>query len=243
MRRRHPPLRVSVVGIDGAGKSSTTMRAIALLGSDFAIAKPGREPFVLRSGEIRPCAQAPSRFFESLFKRVDATRSRARIGMSRVLFVLYQGWLEPYMIRAYRPDLVVNTRCMILDPAIYTSFYYPWIEGRMSLLQKLRAARWLSRLPFRDLYIFLRTPATMAMERIRRRIGREPGFEDSSREHWLHLHEEEAILEDLARRFDRALAAARTLAPLRVEEIDTAEHDEESVARLIDRRVREAYAT
>jgi len=235
------PLRVSVVGIDGSGKSSTTLRALQLLGSDFSICKPGRDPFVLRAGVITYCMPTVSQFFESLFKRVDASKQRTWIGMSRILFVLYQGWLEPHMIRTYHPDLVVNTRCMIIDPAIYSGLYYPWIGSRLSLEQKLRLARLFSRLSFRDLYIFLDTPASVAMERIYKRIARAPGYESQPREYWLHLHEKEAILIHLGEKFRETLALAQKMAPFKVVEIDTSRWDEEGVARWIHQHIRDVY--
>jgi thymidylate kinase len=235
------PLRVSVIGIDGAGKSSTTLRAILRLGSDFSVCKPGRDPFALRNGQITYCMPRISRFFESFFKYVDATKKRSWIGMSRILFVLYQGWLEPYMIRKYGPDLVINTRCMIIDPAIYSHLYYPWLGNRLSLKQKLQVARFLSRLPFRDLYIFLNTPAQIAMERIYKRIAKEPGYESQSREYWLHLHEQEVILNQLGERFRETLIVAQKMVPFKVIEIDTSQHPEEEVAERINQQVRIFY--
>jgi thymidylate kinase len=232
------PLRVSVIGIDGSGKSSTTLRAILQLGSDFSICKPGRDPFALQGGQITYCLPRISRFFESFFKYVDATKKRSWIGLSRILFVFYQGWLEPYMIRKYHPDLVINTRCMIIDPAIYSHLYYPWLANRLSLKQRLQIARSLSRLPFRDLYIFLNTPARIAMERIYKRIAREPGYESQSREYWLHLHEQETILNHLSERFRETLMVAQKMAPFKVIEIDTSQHPEEEVAQWINQQVR-----
>ena len=113
-------------------------------------------------------------FFESLFRRVDATKKRQWIGLTRLLFVLFQGWLEPYMIKKYRPELVMGTRCMVIDSAIYSDFYYPWISRRMATESKLRYAQLCSRLPFRDLYFFLDTPIEAAMERIYQEDLRRP---------------------------------------------------------------------
>jgi thymidylate kinase len=234
------PLRVSVVGIDGAGKSSTTLRAIDALASTLTVAKPGRQPFVVGRGRRTECAPRVSRFFETLFRRADETRRRAAIGLSRLLFIRWQGSLEPYMERAFRPDVVLGTRCMILDPAIYSGVYAGRL-ARASLEAKLGAFRRLSRLPFRDLYVLLRTPADAAMRRIHGRIAKERGFDPGPRERWLHLHEDEAILRDLGRRFDEALTAAARLARIAVIEIDTTRTDEAGVASRIADGVRARF--
>lgn len=109
------PIRISILGIDGSGKSTTTLRAIQRLGDQFPMCKTGRSPFSVREGRISPCLPKRGRFFERLFKRVDATKNRRWIGLTRLFSVLFQGCLEPYMVRTYTPELIMTTRCMIVD--------------------------------------------------------------------------------------------------------------------------------
>ncbi len=237
-----PPLRVAIVGIDGSGKSSTTLRAIQLLGKERTILKPGRDAFLVRDGVVTYRTPLLSRFFERLFRLADATRRRSWIGLSRILFVLCQSVVEPALIRRHRPDLILGTRCMVLDPAIYSGVYFPWLDGRLSLTRRLRAVRLVCRLPLPDVYILLRTPPSEAMERIHRRIARDHGEEPLPREHWLHLHEEESTLGRLGRRFDEALVEARKLAPIDVVEIDTSTAGEEAVAQRIAHEIQACLA-
>ena len=229
-------LRVAVIGIDGAGKSSTAMRAIELLRSDFAIAKAGRDPFFVRGAERIDCLPRVSGFVETAFKRADATRRRLPIGATRLAFMRWQGWLEPHMIRRFQPDVLLGTRCMVVDPAVYAEIYLPTM-ARWSLARRLRAFRYWSGLPLRELYVFLHTPARVALLRIHGRIARLPGYAEASREHWLHLHEEEATLARLGARFEAALAAARTLGKFELVTIDTQGYDEPGVAGRIAEEV------
>lgn len=152
------PIRISIIGIDGSGKSTTTLRAIHSLNHGFSICKTGRTPFFIWKGNVSYCLPKAANFFEGLFKKVDATKKRQWIGMTRLLFVFFQGWLEPYMIKKYHPDLVMTARCMVIDSAIYSEFYYPFISQRMTIEGKLKLTRKYSRLPFRDLYFFLAKP-------------------------------------------------------------------------------------
>jgi thymidylate kinase len=229
-------LRAAVIGIDGAGKSSTAMRAIELLRGDFGVAKPGRDPFFVRGAERVDCLPRVSGLVERAFKRADASRRRLAIGATRLVFIRWQAWLEPHMIRRFEPDVVLGTRCMVVDPAIYSEIYLP-TAAQWSLAARLRAFRRWSGLPLRHLYVFLRTPARVAMERIHGRIARLPGYVDASREHWLHLHEEEATLARLEARFEAALNAARALGDFEVVAIDTQDDDEPGVARRIAEEV------
>ncbi len=227
------PLRISIIGIDGSGKSTTTLRAIYALSHQFPICKTGRTPFSIWKENISQCLPRTGKFFEDLFKRVDATKKRQWIGMTRMLFVLFQGWLEPYMIRRYHPAVMMTTRCMIIDSAIYGDFYYPRISRKISVEGKLRLVRRYCRLPFRDLYFFLDTPVQTAMERIYKRISNDHPEVSYGRDYWLHLHEHEESLQTLDRKFKEALKAAQSMAAIKIVEIDTARRTEEEVSGLI----------
>ena len=225
--------RISVIGIDGSGKSTTVLRAIHFLSRQMVICKTGRSPFFIRKGDLSPCLPGIAGFFENLFKKVDATKRRQWIGLTRLLFVLFQGWLEPYMIKKYRPELVMSTRCMVIDSAVYSEFYYPWISRKMAAERKLRYAQRCSRLPFRDLYFLLDTPIEAAMERIHKRIANDHPEITYGRDYWLHLHEHEESLRFLDKKLRETLSMAQAKAPFRIVEIDTVKQNEERVSRLI----------
>ena len=226
-------LRISIIGIDGSGKSSTTLRAIHSLSYQFPICKTGRNPFSIWKGDIFYCLPKVANFFEGLFKRVDATKKRQWIGLTRLIFVFFQGWLEPYMVKTYRPDLIMTTRCMVIDSAVYSDFYYPSIGQKMSMKTKLRLVQQYSRLPFRDLYFFLDTPIQTAMERIYKRISDDHPEISYGRDYWLHLHEHEESLRVLDKRFKGIFRAAQGMAPFKIVQIDTALRSEEEVVQLI----------
>ena len=226
-------LRISIIGIDGSGKSSTTLRAIHSLSYQFSICKTGRNPFSIWKGDIFYCLPKVANFFEGLLKRVDATKKRKWIGLTRLLFVFFQGWLEPYMIKKYHPDLVMTTRCMIIDSAVYSDFYYPSISRKMGIADKLKHTQQYSRLPFRNLYFFLHTPIQAAMERIHKRISDDHPEISYGRDYWLHLHEHEESLQLLDQRFRETLRVAQRMVPFKIVEIDTVKRNEEEVAQLI----------
>jgi thymidylate kinase len=227
------PIRISIIGIDGSGKSTTTLRAIQSLSHQFPMCKTGRNPFSVWKGRMAPCLPKTATFFETLFKRVDATKKRMWIGLTRILFVFFQGWLEPHMVERYNPRIVMATRCMIIDSAIYSDFYYPRMSQRLTIGGKLKFAQRACRLPFRDLYFFLSTPVPMALGRIYKRISDEHPEITYGRDYWLHLHENEETLQRLDKKFRETLQAARVMNPFKVVEIDTAKHTEEEVAQLI----------
>jgi thymidylate kinase len=229
------PLRISIIGIDGSGKSSTTLRAIHSLNHQFSICKTGRNPIHASKGEISYCLPKAAKFVEDLFKRVDSTKKRGWIGLSRLLFVFFQGWLEPYMNKRYHPDLILTTRCMIIDSVVYCDFYYPFLSRKLTIPGKLKLAQQTSRLPFRDLYFYLDTPIETAMARIHKRISDDHPEITYGRDYWLHLHEHEDSLKLLDLKFRETLKVAQDRNRFEIIEIDTAIRDEEEVARLISK--------
>jgi thymidylate kinase len=172
-------------------------------------------------------------FFENLFKRVDKTKRRSWIGLTRLFFVFFQGWLEPYMIKRYHPALVMTARCMIIDSAVYSEFYYPQISQRMTTRGKLKLSQQYSRVPFRDLYIFLDTPIEMAMERIFKRISDDHPEISYGRDYWLHLHEHKDSLVRLDQKFRETFHVAKTMAPFELLGIDTSCRGETEVAQIV----------
>ena len=60
--------RISVIGIDGSGKSTTIMRTIYSLNHQIPICKTGRGPFFIWKGDISPCLPRIANGFEGLFK-------------------------------------------------------------------------------------------------------------------------------------------------------------------------------
>jgi thymidylate kinase len=122
---------------------------------------------------------------------------------------------------------------MVLDSAIYSGFYYPFLTRKMTMEKKLRLVQLYSRLPFRDLYFFLDTPIPLAMERIYKRIADDHPEISYGRGYWLHLHENEGSLQFLNRTFRETLQIAQGMASFKIVEIDTAERGEERVAQII----------
>jgi Uncharacterized conserved protein (DUF2304) len=49
------PVRISIIGIDGSGKSTTTLKAIHPLSQQFSICRTGRNPFYILKGNISHC--------------------------------------------------------------------------------------------------------------------------------------------------------------------------------------------
>jgi thymidylate kinase len=122
---------------------------------------------------------------------------------------------------------------MVIDSAVYSDFYYPFLSQKLTIPGKLKLVQQTSRLSFRDLYFYLDTPIETAMARIHKRISDDHPEITYGRDYWLHLHEHEDSLKLLDLEFREILKVAQDRNRFEIIEIDTAIRDEEQVARLI----------
>jgi len=226
-------LRLAVVGIDGSGKSTTTLRAIQQISRSLFVVKPGRPNIVAVNGRIRNYLPAAGEFFEKLFARADRTKSRMLIGQTRILFIVYLAAMESWMVRRFSPQVVLSSRCPILDSAVYEEFYYPVTTRHLDLEQRLEMSRIVTRLPPRSGYFHLLTPVPLAMDRIYKRIQRLYSPSLVTRDYWLHLHENPPVLHRISQRIETALFIVRKRFGSGVLQIDTTHRDEFEVANIV----------
>ena len=230
-------LRLAIVGIDGSGKSTSTLRVIQGLCPFRRVIKPGRPNLLGRGGTIRTILPSAGDFFESLFKKVDQTRKRLLIGQTRVLFIAYLSFVESWMVRRFRPEVVLSSRCPILDSAVYQEFYHPNLSRRWSLEERLDICFAVTGLPPRTGYFYLRTPVHTAMQRILKRIEGLYPVHLTTREHWLHLHENPQVLTLLTARLEEALLLLNRGRGSALLEIDTSWRDEIQVSEIVTENI------
>lgn len=158
--------RIGATGIDGACKTAIIDGALEKLKDEFSICRVGRRFHYHHNDVIEYPLKRADDLMEKMIDFSDrAPQPRLWVGLVQALFVLMQRGIEPYMERKYKPDLIMNSRCVIIDPSVYVSYYYPAFKSmpvpkRLDVMQKISGAK------FRDLYFLFEVSTNVAMQRI-----------------------------------------------------------------------------
>ncbi len=160
------PLHVSVTGIDGSGKTTVASDLTTEIGQEQKVVRSfSNPPYSIEYGQRFDHFPLLS-VFESLRNLAGHQKGKNfAAGVYIAHTLLHSKIIEPILERRVKPDLTISARDALVDAAVYTAFYSnPLIpenaQQRLTLLQRT------TRIPFRDIIFFLRTPPHIALQRI-----------------------------------------------------------------------------
>lgn len=163
--------KIAVIGIDGAWKAVSVNEAVEKLAQEFNVCKVGRQ-FHYHSGDTKefPYERIDDLMEKMIIRSDHVQPKRLWVPAVQVVFILLQRFVEPYMERKYEPDLIINSRCMLIDPTVYASFYAPKfnnlpIDRRLEIMQKISGAE------LRDLYFYFNVSIDVALQRMNELIA------------------------------------------------------------------------
>ena len=232
MSKEGNPLKVSITGIDGAGKSTVVEDVVNSLG-DLTVAKIVR-PVYTHIDEQREY------HFSKLMKVVDFAHNMGDRMQSKKLSitanaidVILQGRvIEPHFIRNLNPELMLGARDYLIDPAVYAVYYSPRLADR-SMKERIDFFQKLTGVSVRDVIFFLTVPPEEAVARIERRIQLEAEGTSSKRPKWRHMHENPRDLGILQEEYYSALDEIGRRSDPEIVEIDTSMYTQAEVATTI----------
>lgn len=229
-------LKVSITGIDGAGKDTTAELVANSLVADgiSPILKTNRPVYMVdESGTHEVFAKANSRI-DSLHNVADQRRNPSQIVAVNAVNVVLHARRFENSPEAKNAQALISSRDWRLDPVVYSEFYLPRIasllptEKRIRFLQILTASE-------RDAIVLLKIDPELAVERIKERMRQEAGDDpdDHMRLKWRHMHETVPELTRLQAGYDPAATALQAIRPeTRIIEIDTTYLDKLTVSAI-----------
>lgn len=230
MKEHSPnPFRLSVTGIDGAGKNSVTKAVLERASSQLDIIKLNRPCYEIQDGTSREIYPQVTHTIDTLHALGDRYKSRAVVlGASAISVLLQSRVLEHLAARRNpTPDIIATSRDARLDGAIYSGYYggqtadtIP-LEKRVNKFQKLTGIH-------RDLIITLTIDPEVAVQRIEQRINEERADGKSSEQ---QMHEN---IDDLARIAACYAPASRYLQQIQPHQSVTIDTTERSFDEVVD---------
>ncbi len=246
------PYRLSVTGIDGAGKDTVTTEALTRLSEDagLRVAKLTRPYAEIRNGRQREIFKFSKKMIDAAHRYADGTERRTVVGGVNAGNVMLESrLLEPIVSRWQpAPDIIASTRDLRVDPAVYSGYYFPntkAAKNEATLVERLTKLTGLSR----DMIIWLQVEPEVAVERIETRMEREAYQREHQnnhrpkREKWLHMHENPDDLAELAAKYSSAIDRVKELQPqTEIIGIETTFMDQEAVTQLVYDAIARALA-
>lgn len=199
--------KFSVTGIDGCGKSTSISKLVDSLAPDYLTAKIGR-PTYISGPEI---SEGRKYLFTKLNKKIDGLHSftddlENRLGVASVNILNSFVWsfINKKVFTEFNPEIAIYGRDRIIDPAVYSTFYFPFTKNWSSKL-RLDIAKTISRSKTSDTIIYMDIDPKIAVERIEKRIEEEKKKSGIDRKKWAHMHENIHDLTNLKNYFSEAL--------------------------------------
>lgn len=243
-------LRVSITGIDGAGKDTGTKLALQKVAAAgiAPIVKVVRPMYVINADGVETqIYKSWKEFTDTVHEFADKTRQKCAILGANALDVMVQSrFIEPAALRA-NPDakVLASSRDMRVDPAVYSEFYCTMFAKRMSMKKRLQAAQFMTGIS-RDLIVRLVVDPKTAVKRIDERIAREAAEKEQSgvagmRDKWRHMHENPDDLQKLDAAYAMALKVLSEYSSTEILEIDTNDMTREEVAEQVADKITKSY--
>lgn len=216
--------RLSVTGIDGAGKDSALSRALQELSAeqdDVAI-KLGRPSYVYRDGQEQQVFQRTTDFMNLIHEQADSIGSREMVFATNALAtVINSRVVEPLATHRYDPDILGSSRDTRLDSLVYSSYYGGSGAARINYSTRGKIIQNITGVN-RDLIVLMQISPQEAMKRIRQRT--EDSYASAVDKRSVvprHLHENPSDLARLAERYEEVLAEVEYLRDTPIVRIDT----------------------
>lgn len=199
--------KFSITGIDGSGKSSAISGVVQELGNKYKIAKIGRPSYVAGkgiSGGIKYVYRNFEKNIDEMHEFFDRTNSKIAVASVNALYGFIWPAISRNIIEKYEPEIAIYGRDMIIDPAVYSTFYFPLSE-KINSKKRLKIAKIIINPEMADCIIYYDIDPSVAIERIEKRIIDENIWQSSVRKKWRHMHENKKDLGKLREQYENTL--------------------------------------
>ncbi len=130
MGARKKTVKVSILGLDGAGKSTTVAYFTKRFYKNYFIVKMGRSVYYYdrNTGEKVQLFTKLLKKVDNMYAKYEARQSRIGIVWASIFYVFATRYMESWVIRKLKPDIIIASRDISVDTVIYVDYYIPYIK-------------------------------------------------------------------------------------------------------------------
>ena len=207
MARKCKPIKVSILGLDGAGKSTTVSYFVQSYHKNFYIVKLGRSAYYYdrHTGERVDIFKKILSKIDAFYEKGEIKGSRIRIFFASIFYVFATRYMEYRVIHKLKPDIMIASRDISIDTIIYSDYYIPFLKIIPGFIKRF-AIKLLSLFPKKsDLIIYLDLEPETSIKRIKKRELKRKIDRSVMRVKSRYRHENLKDLSDISKKFDRFL--------------------------------------
>ncbi len=171
MAEKKKTIKVSVLGLDGAGKSTTVAYFTQTFYRELFIVKLGRSAYYYdqKTGEKIPLFAALLKKIDAMYEKYEKKQSRLGIVWASIYYVFAMRWMENRVRKKMKPDLIIASRDISIDTIVYINYYLPFVK-HIPLGLKCFFVRLFSLFPMKsNLVIYLELDPAESIKRIKKR--------------------------------------------------------------------------
>jgi thymidylate kinase len=171
MAKKCNPVKVSILGLDGAGKSTTVSYFVQSFHKDFYIIKLGRSAYYYdrHTGERVYIFKKLLSKIDSLYEKGEKKGNRLKILFASIFYVFAARYMEYKVVHKFKPDIMIASRDISVDTIIYSDYYLPFLKIVPNFIKRF-LINLLSLFPKKsDLIIYLDLEPSASIKRIKKR--------------------------------------------------------------------------
>ncbi|VVB82399.1 Thymidylate kinase [uncultured archaeon] len=196
-------LDVTLIGIDGSGKSTIISDLVDSFSKDYVVAHSGRPAYVSGPNiERKNIYKRSIKLINKGHNFADSLNSRIGVAMANALDVLEWKRRHEGIIEEYNPKIIFAGRHRAIDSVVYSSYYLPFTNF-ISDKNKFGIIESLTGKVNSDLLFYLQLSPETAMARIDKRTEKEKLTSDKPK--GKHMHENLRDLTKLRNKFEKIL--------------------------------------
>jgi len=231
---------VTASGIDGCGKSTAFKQLSQRLSNEYQcnVVQVGRSAWVDRPNQERQYfGDSINESFDALHFWADRKDLRTLSGIINLLYAPVNKGMKTYSKAVYKPDFLLSCRDTILDPIVYSSYYFPFtqdwpLKARAEMLPLFGSGK------HSDLVFYMDLDSETAYKRIMERMETEARLDGDSnqqidRRKYHDLHETPENLAFLRAQFEEIVPFAKEEVGLDIVQIDATEPKEQVVENMM----------
>lgn len=207
MSKKKKTIKVAVLGLDGAGKSTTVSYFTQTFYKDIFVIKTGRSIYFYKkeTGEKVDLFTKLLKKIDHLYEKYEKKQSRLGIIWASAFYLIAMRHMERKLIKKFKPELIISSRDITIDTMVYCDYYIPLFKFIPKFLKRFMFKLFCFFPRQSDLVIYLQLEPAESINRIKKREIKRKIDPSVMRIKSRYRHENLQALKEISKKYDEYL--------------------------------------